>query len=428
MSDEAGKVGNLTMSRDGEAVAEVIPEGDAELGAGLGQAEESIAAVAPDVASGAAADLTPGDLTADVVLGAVGVQWDLRVVEHQQQFGLFGVEAREQPIEAGKAGMPLEDTIEAGAQLGAPARRGVGFVSLEIAVKPPDERAHALLRRVLPLAKGVELVDQALGMHPAQAMPPEIELSGVIADNSCRGQETMRPDAAPQSALGGDTDRVVTARQRGNAEPVEMRLPAQAIGEAGLGMTAKPSDRRLGEMVPAHVGERLGIDRVIVVPRAQQFEEVAPALRTGSSEPGEMRVADLGAEAVPRLVAHRGIVDCDPGGARQPSPQHLARLAEKALLPADQQPHHLTLRDRQAEAAQLLDQPRHRHLSLVVLRQDKAPQLGAEMAGGPGRQRRHHGAPIGGQPALAAVADGARPDLQILDDIDLVALEARTGR
>lgn len=38
------------------------------------------------------------------------------------------------------------------------------------------------------------------------------------------------------------------------------------------------------------------------MPSAQQFEEVETALRSGSGEPGELRVANLGAEAVRGLV------------------------------------------------------------------------------------------------------------------------------
>src|SRR5712691_8007675 len=139
------------------------------------------------------------------------------------------MQSGEQSIEGGKVGAPLEDTVEADAQLCPPPRRGIGFVGLEVAVKPPDERAQALLRRALKVGEGVELVDEALGMHPAQPMSTEIELSGVIADHRRRTQQTMRPHASPQGAFGGDGDRVVTALERGNAEPVEMPLPGLAI-------------------------------------------------------------------------------------------------------------------------------------------------------------------------------------------------------
>ena len=39
-------------------------------------------AIATDVAAGAAADLSPCHLTANVIFRAVGVQWDFGMVEH----------------------------------------------------------------------------------------------------------------------------------------------------------------------------------------------------------------------------------------------------------------------------------------------------------------------------------------------------------
>ena len=68
--DQVGK------RRDGgtlnvEPCAEVIPEADAELGAGFGEAEKGIAGVATAIASGTARDFSPCDVTTNVVLGAV---------------------------------------------------------------------------------------------------------------------------------------------------------------------------------------------------------------------------------------------------------------------------------------------------------------------------------------------------------------------
>jgi hypothetical protein len=48
----------------------------------------------------------------------------------------------------------------------------------------------------------------------------------------------------------------------------------------------------------AHIGERLGIDDVIIVTGAQKREEVGAVLRGRRAEPCEVRVADLGTEAV----------------------------------------------------------------------------------------------------------------------------------
>ena len=67
-------------AEDTEAVAEVIPECDAELATCLGEAKEGVAAVAASVAAGATADMAFGDLAADVVFRAVGVQRNLGAV------------------------------------------------------------------------------------------------------------------------------------------------------------------------------------------------------------------------------------------------------------------------------------------------------------------------------------------------------------
>ena len=91
--------------------------GEAAPGGGAHEAEESVAAVAAAGHLGAAADLSPGDVQADVALGAIGVERDLRAVEHGQQFRLVGVQACKQAVESGKAGASSEDAIEADAQL-----------------------------------------------------------------------------------------------------------------------------------------------------------------------------------------------------------------------------------------------------------------------------------------------------------------------
>ena len=87
------------MSWHGESIAEVVPEGDAELGAGLHETEEGITAAAAGVAVGSAADLSLGNEGADVALGTVGVQRDLGPVEHHQQFGFVGMQPPQQSFQ-----------------------------------------------------------------------------------------------------------------------------------------------------------------------------------------------------------------------------------------------------------------------------------------------------------------------------------------
>ena len=195
--------------------------------------------------------------------------------------------------------------------VGAPA------IGLEIAVEPPDQRADAALGGALLVGEGVELVDQALGMDPAQGVVADIELAGVVADDHGVGQEAVRLDAAPQRPLGGDQDRIGSDLEGGDAEPVEMCAPGRLIGEEPVRMFGQAGDHRCGERALAHVGQRLGIDDVIVVAGAQQLQEIEAALRVCGAEPGEVRVADLRAEAVRGLVARAGVVHGDPGSASQ---------------------------------------------------------------------------------------------------------------
>ena len=49
-------------------------------------------------------------------------------------------------------------------------------IGFEIAVEPPDQRADAALGHALLIGEGLELVNQALGMDPAQAVAADVEL------------------------------------------------------------------------------------------------------------------------------------------------------------------------------------------------------------------------------------------------------------
>ena len=62
MPDNGWQVWDLRVVWYGKPRAEVVPEGDAELGAGLVEAEKGIAAIATGIAPGAAAHLSFGDL------------------------------------------------------------------------------------------------------------------------------------------------------------------------------------------------------------------------------------------------------------------------------------------------------------------------------------------------------------------------------
>src|ERR1700686_1564623 len=198
MLDEGWEAGDGGLIWDFEPVGGVVPEGDAELGAGFGQSEEGIAAIATGLAAGAAADLSLDDVAADIALRSVGVERDLRPIENHQQFGLVGVQPGEQAIERDEAGSALEDAVEPCPHLGLAAARRLTLVGEEVAVEPPDQGAQRLLGPAAVLGEGIELMDGTLGMDPAQRVMSNVELSGVVADDHGLAQEAVRPDAAEQ--------------------------------------------------------------------------------------------------------------------------------------------------------------------------------------------------------------------------------------
>src|SRR5208337_4679513 len=243
-ADEVGEAGHRRGAGGTEPGAEIVPEREAELLAGLAEAEEGVAAVAAGVGLGAAADLAFGHLAADVILRTVGVQRDLRVVEHHQELGLVGVQPLEQAVEGGKAGgaQEEEDAVEARPHFAAAARRRCQAIGLEVGVVPPDQPADMLLGGALLVGERLQLVHQALGMDPAQAMLADIELPGVVADDDRLVQEPVVGHGTPQRALGGDAHRVGGHLQSGHAELLKVALPGGVVGKPPLLMCGQLLD------------------------------------------------------------------------------------------------------------------------------------------------------------------------------------------
>src|SRR6202789_1366872 len=132
-----------------EPAAEIIPDRDEELIAGLGQTEECIAAVPTNVAPCSGADLPACDVTANVVLRSIGVERDLRPLQHPPLGRLVGVQPREQTIQRGEAGVAQENAVEPSTQRARPTVGGVEAVALEAGIEVPDQAAEPLLRGAL---------------------------------------------------------------------------------------------------------------------------------------------------------------------------------------------------------------------------------------------------------------------------------------
>ena len=195
------------------------------------------------------------------------------------------------------------------------------------------------------------------------------------------------------------------------------------MGEVPVSLLSQGGDQRPSQAAITHIGQSFGIDHIVGVPGAQQVEEVEPALAGRGAKPGEMRVADLGAHAVARLVPCAGVIDADPGRIRQTRTQHVAGFVAEGVLACDQQAHDLALGHVGADGTQLCQQACHRHLPLVVLDKDEAAQFGSEVARSPGWKRRRDSLPVRRPAAFAAVAGDVRAQHQVLHHEALVALE-----
>src|SRR3974377_78768 len=161
MPDNCRQVRDFCVVGPGQPGAEIFPECDAEFCAGLAEAEEGVAAVAPGVASCAAADLSLGDLAADVVFRTVGVQWDFGSIEDHQQFVLVGMEPCERVGGADEAGLAREDAVEPCPQGGLALAGRMLAIGFEIAIEPPDQRADSALGPRLVTDEAIRLLKEA---------------------------------------------------------------------------------------------------------------------------------------------------------------------------------------------------------------------------------------------------------------------------
>jgi len=96
-----------------------------------------------------------------------------------KELGFVGVQAFEQAIEGGPAGAPLEGCDRsAGAIWDLAPRRGIGLIEFEIAIVVPDQAPQLVLGGAVAIGEGFKLVNQPLGVNPAQSVTADGELAG----------------------------------------------------------------------------------------------------------------------------------------------------------------------------------------------------------------------------------------------------------
>src|SRR5271166_1108576 len=107
------------------------------------------------------------------------------------------MQSRQQAVQRGEAGAAAEDAIKPGTQGERPALAGPGPVSFEIGIEFPDQTTNALLSGAVLVSERVQLMHQSFRVNPAQRVPTDIELAGVITQHDCITQEFVRLNAAP---------------------------------------------------------------------------------------------------------------------------------------------------------------------------------------------------------------------------------------
>ena len=123
-----------------------------------------------------------------------------------------------------------------------------------------------------------------------------------------------------------------------------------------------------------------------------------------------------------------GVIHRYPGRCLQSGAQHVPRFGEESILPFCQQPLDLTFGDRQADRLQQRCQTGQCCLALMVLHQHEATQVRAEVTLDCFRQWRNDCLSLRRYPAFTPIADRMHRQHKLLNQIDLVALEARSCR
>ena len=267
------------------------------------------------------------------------------------------MDTRQQPIQGDEAGFTGEERIEAARQLPAEPFAWLSAIGFQSGVERPESGLYAFLFPPLVIGEGIQLVDQPLGVNPAQGMPADIELTGVVAEDHGVGQQSVRLDGAPQSAFGGDPHRLGMDVQGGNAKLLQVGHPGPFTGKAPgftpvAGRFGQAGNHRAGQIALMHVGKGRRVEYIVPMPGLQQLQEVQTALGKGRANPGERIIADLRRHAVAIAMPGAGVVHADPGCAFQAGAQDRLALGDEIFLALVQEPHDLALGDINAEITQ----------------------------------------------------------------------------
>lgn len=426
-NDYRGQWGNgRVRCADPQSIAEVAPERQTELLAGLREAEHAVARLAPIATDRPSGNLPPDHKATQISFRRIGVERDFGPFQNPQQFLLAAPQPRQQFVEIAIAGADRENPIKPGLKTVSCTLAGTSLIVFQLFVKEPDQLAQGFDVFYLARRRRHQLVQKPFGMDPTQRMGADPKLPGIVGDDHCIADQPMMADGTPYAGLGEGPDDVPVKNV--DAMFGQMAKKRNLIGEP---LRFLPLQRRQKNRVHLPVFEKSEgglVEDIVLIVAAQQGQKVQPRLRGRRAKGGEMLATDMRRMKIAVGMASTGVIDRHIGRRDQAGMQHGGILGVKAIQPLRQKPDDLSFGNLDTDIVEQGRQSLRRDLPMRVQHKTKPSQIGPKATSYPRRQRRDDGVSLRRQPAFPPVTNHLDPQDQIPDETVLVALEARSRR
>lgn len=182
-------------------------EGQSELSAGLHETEHGVPRRTSVMAHCTTGNLALDDKGSQIVLGRIGVKRDRWMLKYLEQIMPAPVQACQDPVKILISRMDGEDAVKAMPERFDLTGRGLLLEGFECLVETPHEIANGIDLPGLARCGWHQLVQETLGVNPAQRMVGYPELPGIIGDNNGAAQKSVVTDAATDAGFAGNADQ-----------------------------------------------------------------------------------------------------------------------------------------------------------------------------------------------------------------------------
>jgi len=378
---------------DPQPIAEVVPERQAKLLAGLHKAQHNVARMPAVTTDCAARYLALDHKATQISFRCVCIERRFRSLQNAQQFHLAAFQPRQQFIEIAIAGADREYPVEPDPKCTCCALAGFSLVVFEKLVKEPDELAQGFDLLNLPGRRRHQLVQQAFRMDPAERMGADPELSGIVGDDHRIADQTMMANGTPDTGLGKRTNDVPV--ENVDAMFGQMLKKRNLIGKALRFLPLQRLQKNRVHLPVFQKGEGGIVENVVLIIAAQQ-SQVQPRLRWRRSKGGEIFAADMRRMKIAVGMPGTGIVDSHIGRGNQAGMQDGSILGMKTVQILCQKPDDLAFGNLHTDIVEQGRQSLRRNLSMAVKRQAEASQIGPKATLDASGQRRDDHAPVRG--------------------------------